>query len=208
MRFSQAIVALAFIVGFGPTVSPGAEAPSQMRVRQLAGTVRVERFVLSANELARITDDVVIESETDIIIDGPLAVDEPGAQRRHAPNITLRAARRVLISGAITPANGRAGDPGLQGGRGTSLEIEAPLVVTHGAELRAGNGAEGVAASGGDGGSVIVRGRIVHADRLARPVLRAGHGGRGGDGGHRGGNGGDAICEPLPPGGGGWLPLC
>ncbi|MCW5765886.1 MAG: hypothetical protein KIT68_07905, partial [Phycisphaeraceae bacterium] len=209
MRFPHAFGALTLLVGLIGQQSFGAEAsvPAEAQVRRLAGTVRVERFVLSAAQVGQITDDVVIESETDIIIDGPLNVEAPGLARQNAPNVTLRAARRILIGNAIGAADGAAGNGGIRAGNGTSIEIEAPLIVAHVAEIRAGRGARGLAAAGGDGGSVIVRGRLVNASGAVNTVLRAGNGGAGDEGGHRGGNGGDALLEPLAPGGGGWLPL-
>ena len=183
-----------------------------------------DRYVLPARELRIVESDLVIEAVDEILIEGDLLVrisSDPSSETRDSPTITLRAGRLIRISGRIILSDGQSGGSlGANGGRGSSLVIEAPVIIVDGGFLSAGSGGRGEdggedeansrGGTGGDGGSITARG-VLLTDSGQPVVLRAGNGGPGGSGGHLGrridggdggdgGHGGDVlVTDPFAP---------
>jgi len=169
---------------------------------ELSRSVRHERIEVLEGATLRITDDVLLEAVSEIVIRGALVTEvPPGDARASAPGLHLRAGERIVIEGEVRLADGRPGTvPGMAGGGGGSITLDAPLCLVS-RDLVAGRGGDGgPAAAGGAGGSIrVASGALYERAGVEGLVARAGDGGDGGPGipgapdGAVGGRGGDAL---------------
>lgn len=194
----------------------------------VGGWVQASRFEVVEGSALVATDDLFVECEGPIVIDGTLLAisGQPGVGNPNAVSIALVLDTAIVIRGNLVAGHGADGVfPGRAGGHETSIYLEAPTVVFEMEALRAGNGGQGgPGARGGNGGDILVSGAIVTSTRPGfagfggiggrggpglhspDPRLRvSGDGGRGGHGtGGAGGPGGDggACCTGNGPCGG------
>ena len=201
-----------------PAEDDGVQAAHEESVRtiELGGTLRVDSFHVAADEVVIAVEDLIIVSEGDIVLDGPilggLVVDEHGVKR--GASVTLWSSTKIIFNAAVRAGNGpEGGNTGRARRQCGHMIVGAPIL-----ELRAddfvrfeggtggagGTGAEGVrAGTGGRGGMVQVYGQIFVHDspppedsRAFMALIRGGAGGPGGragpgqDGGGGGGGGG------------------
>ncbi len=171
------------------------------QVESLHGSILADSFVISKSQTILATGDLEISCEREIRIEGNLigVRDEGASGSLGGINIRLRSATAIVITGIVKTCRGAdSTSPGITGGDGGSLILEAPVVRCTSGRLCGGDGgdARGVGAAGGDGGSVVVRGVLIGVG------VRGGNGGTGGPGvsskygpggmGGSGGSGGDA----------------
>ena len=165
--------------------------------------ISTDDFVVGEGETLVINEDTRIEATGAIVLRGTVRVEVPAdaPQGTWAPQLALKAGERIVITGPLVFGDGRDGvDPGVMGGAGASLFMQAPVIAIGVQEIRMGNGGHGGPdVEGGPGGLLSIGGWVIpfHGDGL---VLRGGDGGDAGDGtigtefhprGHRGGNGGE-----------------
>lgn len=182
---------------------------------EVGGWVQASRFEVAEGSTLVATEDLFLECEGPIVIDGTLLAlsGQPRAGNLNAVNIALVSGTAIIISGDFIAGDGADGSfAGQIGGAGTSIYLEAPTVLFQTDIVRAGDGGRGgKSARGGNGGDVYVAGTYVTS---ARPEF-AGVGGNGGPGGFAfespdprwrgggggdGGRGGDATVAALPRG--------
>lgn len=164
----------------------------------LSGTHRVPSFEVPEGVTIEVEEDLLIISEGSISIDGLLIVRNRNPEDRlDGARIELYAATEIEVGpeGAI---RGGAGGGALyqseRGNSGSSIILSAPTVWIDGV-VQAGAGGRGQ--TGGDGGTVRIRGNYI-THRKGNPYSSNGQrmwGAIGGDGGLWGGNGGDVITE-------------
>lgn len=173
----------------------------------LSGQIICSRIEVPAGVTLTASEDLVIESDDEIVIRGTLETKVPATIKAASGigptvpgvSITLRAKNRVVIDGIVRAGAGSVGVSGIDldaahGSDGGSVTIDAPILIGRG-EVLAGTGGDAAAGGhGGNGGSIQVlgvSGSYILEDPL---ILQGGHGGAGGAGGlmhHDGGNGGD-----------------
>jgi hypothetical protein len=158
---------------------------------RIGGTMVVDRFVIPEGQTVIAEEDLVVASRSEIVIDGSLIASNADAWfRPDAPSITLIAAERIVIDGAIALGRGLDG-PDLEqpGGKGGDLYLAAPLILSSLNQIRAGDGGTGApgvpgfrAGRGGAGGDVEVFAHAVIGDGDSPLTFVGGAGGRGGAG--------------------------
>lgn len=194
----------------------------------LRGDLVVENLFVPRDVTAYVAADTHITAERTIRIDGYLEFVplEPVARigdtweldriERDAPNLGLAAAEWIEIRGRLVGGRGAnlahledTALVGQRGGAGSTIYLESPLVWIDG-QVRGGDGGEAAAGGvGGQGGSVLVHGRVLTHDADTNfPEILGGSGGAGGRGlsatgveraswaavaPGRGGAGGDAV---------------
>jgi hypothetical protein len=177
---------------------------SEARIeRRLAGVLSTQSFEVAADELVIVEDDLEVQSEEDIVVNGPIVAQRKAqSSGRHGISIMLSTAGTIFVNAAIQPSSGSAGERSCEaGGRGGDLILTARKIVFRVPELRAGDGARGGAgAPGGAGGRIVVVTDYKPVSLLPTGQRAQLHGGRGGVGGH----GLWQVCSKgLTPGKGG-----
>jgi len=170
----------------------------------LSGLMPVTSFYVPDGVEVRIDDDLVIESDSTIRIDGILrAIDRTAATRDTAgPTIDCRAQHSIRVAGTIQGGKGKDNEVrGGHGGDGSSIVLTASVVWIDGA-VRGGDGGNGGRhgpdATGGKGGSVdIFADYFTHRSNSEYPsdVRLVTWGAIGGNGGLWGGGGGDVSTH-------------
>jgi len=182
-------------------------------VREVKGWLDLEELYVPAGETVWVTGDVTIRTQGELRIDGRLRV-RPGtssAGSLDAADITLVSESRLVIAGQVLGAHGLRAFDGpatvknctRQGGAGTDLFLEAPLIQVDGIGVAGNGGVSGPNTKAPRGGDVEVRGTAVthtiaqHTACDGTSLLSGLYGGRGGK------HSGASVTHKLPPGTGG-----
>ncbi len=163
----------------------------------LSGVINTTVFEVAPTDRVIVEDDLVVFSDGNITIDGPMIATKSGA------SISLVSPGVININATIRPGAGKDGDYLEDGQDGGGLTLNAPRVILGVNELSAGDGGDGGdGGSGGEGGWVIAMGAVYTNPWSAQMASVAA--GQGGNGGHGvfdpmsavatgdGGDGGDA----------------
>lgn len=217
MRYPCIAVSLSWIglaACASPAPAPGAVDASFDATRELVldGRARIGGY-LSAHTIriprgARVVVDAdlqLVATDT-LYVDGELVALDRTDRRAgaDAPDLSLRAGVAILGRGSIGGGRGLSfdadGDPGADGGAGSSITLRAPKVWMTGVVRGGAGGQGGSGGRGGDGGDVLRIGDAPSAGEFPEYDAPGGTwtGGDGGIGGRgcenfrEGGNGGDA----------------
>lgn len=170
-----------------PQIPAAADSP-QMVGPELSGRILAERVELVAGKTWIVSGDVELESKTDILIRGDLIAHlrSPAEPRSDAPRIVLRASQVIHVTGSVLGADGQTGRNSgsaerSRGGHGSSILLDAPLIVIEGT-VWSGDGAPGRAGEdGGFGGDLVLDGKCLGVRRPSGAVhIRTGNGGHAG----------------------------
>ncbi len=154
-----------------------------------SGTMKSIQYTLDAEKTLQVTGDLIIESDSSIIIDGDIvALGETGQ------NIILKAVDDINISGDIISGSGDATQR--EGGSVTLISENGNINIVSGAHLQAGDGVNGDIFSvkapllrvanknyqGANGGSIVIK-AVLGSIRVAEDagILHIGNGGNGTD---------------------------
>jgi len=167
--------------------------------QRLQGRVDAKRIVIPASATVVVDDDLLLNSELDIVIEGRLVARDRSAVEglSAGPRIELFSRTTIEVWGAIE--GGRGVDYsdtapmeslGRIGGDGSDVVLSAPAVYVDGQVRSGAGGRGGTQAHGGNGGTLTIVGAfLTHSDDADYEAF-------GGDGAM----GGDALLPTQRPG--------
>lgn len=179
----------------------------------LSGTVIAQAFEVQSDSRLLVVDDTEIVASGPLTIHGRIDVSpQQDPTKDRAPRLVLRSLTAIFIDGVVEGGAGLSrteSDLALDGGRGSDLFLDAPVVLVGNTIVRAGHGGRGgPSGRGGAGGDIEIRGDYYRSPTAISSLSQVvgGDGGAGGAGandsskpwlinGGAGGNGGSIIIE-------------
>ncbi|MEM7308439.1 MAG: hypothetical protein AAF682_17290 [Planctomycetota bacterium] len=205
MLFRSTFLLLAGTSSLASASAAGAHAPFVDEIlladgQSISGRLVANRIVVPAGATVRADDNLVLEA-TEIVVEGRIVARdrEECCVARNGVGVELHAGSTIRISGAIVGGRGKdAAAVATEGGRGSDILLNAPVVWADGVVSAGAGGQSGPLARGGDGGDVLIVGMFLERHPDEEPEAVGGAGAPGGmslpgQPGGAGGDGGDVL---------------